>query len=755
MVRRAARLVRNFGILVLFLVAALAGTASGVIFASVDDLPQIAALDDYSLGKFTKVLGRDGSVVAEYAAEGSRRQIVTYEQIPDVLKQAIISSEDADFFHHGGLNLQRIVVTALKRVLRLQRAGGASTLTQQLARDLFLTKEYSWERKIKEALLALQIEKRYTKNEIFALYCNKMYWGDHAYGVEAASQLLFAKHVQDLNLDEAALIAGMLQGNQAQSPYHHPEAALARRNTVLSRMAAEGYITKTAADAARKRPIVTFGQPKADPSIAPYFKEWLRIYLEERYGQKAIDTGGMVVRTGLDPALQRAANAALDSQLRMLDKARGFRARSPKDNIEKAGKSVDTYSNGQWTHDPVVGEIVPTIVTAIEGHIVRVRLGRWRGAIYPEGYAWTNKTRADDIARRGDVIDVKIQKVDATGTTFTAALDQEPTLEGAVVAIDNHTGQVLAMIGGRRFSEKDMFNRAVSAQRQVGSLFKPFVFTAAIDSGMTAADTIKDEPVEFLPGPNQPIYAPQNYEAEAFGDMTLREVLEHSANRPTVKLMYLLTPEKVIPYARALGLTTPLPPYLSTAIGSAESTLMEMASAYSAFPNQGVRMEPVPVLNVTDRDGNVLEENYPEPHDAIKADTAAVITSMMQGVVDRGTGKNTRLKITDWPLGGKTGTTDDFTDAWFIGFDPDITIGVWVGYNTKKTIGEHMSGATVALPIWADIMKSWVDRRRAELPETPVFLRPGNVVELPSPKGPKGFEVFIAGTAPGKPVIEK
>jgi penicillin-binding protein 1A len=270
---------------------------------------------------------------------------------------------------------------------------------------------------------------------------------------------------------------------------------------------------------------------------------------------------------------------------------------------------------------------------------------------------------------------------------------------------------------------------------------------------MTAADTIIDAPKDYLPGPNQPVYSPKNYENDYEGEMTLRHILAHSRNVPTVKLMEFLTPEAVVPYARMLGIKSPIPAFLSTAIGSAEGTLLEMVSAYSAYPNQGVRMEPLWIQKVTDREGNVLEENFPEPHDALKADTAAIMTSMFTSVVRGGTASAAAEAIGDWPLGGKTGTTDDFTDAWFVGFDPDITIGVWIGFDQKKTLGEKMAGAQVALPVWIKIMKSWVERRRAELPEKPTFPRPSNVVDYVLPDGKT--EVFIAGTAPGKPMIEK
>jgi penicillin-binding protein 1A len=738
MQRFASGLVKSFGLIALFLGAALLGTTTGVLFAFVGDLPQISALDDYSPSTITRVISRDGSVVGEFATE--RRVLLTYDQIPVVLRNAIVATEDDAFFSHSGIDLSRIVVTATKRALRLQRYGGASTLTQQLARKLFLTDEQTPERKIKEMILSIQIEKRYTKPEILTMYCNKIYWGHGAYGVEAASRLYFGKSAKDLTLDEAAMIAGIIQGNVRQSPYINMQAALRRRNFSLEQMAEEGYITKAEMEAAKKRPIVTRGAPSQPPSIAPYFLETVRLHLEEHYGAKALYENGLVVKTGLDPALQRAANAALDSGLRELDRRRGYR--KPERNILAEKRALDTYRHPRWNRDPVAGDIVPALVTGIDGGAtIRVRVGRWNGAIDRAGYAWTRR-KADDVARTGDLVEVKVGKVDPDGT-FTAALDQAPGLQGAVLAIDNHTGQVLAMVGGQSF-ETSQFNRATQAMRQVGSLFKPFVFTAAIDRGYTATSMLDDSPASFPAGPGQPPYEPRNYDREYEGPITLRRALEQSRNVPTIRLMAALDPRNVIPYARSLGIASPLPPYLSIAIGSAEATLLEMTSAYSAFPNQGVRMRPMMVLEVIDREGDSLEQHRPEPHEALRADTAYILTNLMRGVVEHGTAAS--ANALKWPLGGKTGTTDDYTDAWFIGFDPDITIGVWLGFDQKKPIGDQATGTRAALPIWINIMKSWVERRRATLPEPPDFPRPGNVVIVMTDTGRP--EAYIVGTEP-------
>ena len=742
MPRVSFRLLRGFGLVAMFLAAALLGIASGVLFTFTGDLPRISALDDYNPGTTTRVLGRNGSVIGEFATE--RRDLVTYDQIPPVLRDAIVSAEDAGFFSHGGFSIPHIAIAAIRDAVHMRYAYGASTLTMQLAKKLFLTDEKGLERKIREALLTIQIEKRYTKPEIFAMYCNQMYWGHGTYGVEAASELYFAKHVQELNLDEAATIAGIIQGNDRESPYRDMGAALARRNYTLDRMAANGYISAAEASAAKKRPIVTRGQPSPPRSIAPYYLETIRIRLEDKY-EKAFRQGGLTIKTGLDPVLQQAANRALDAQLRVLDKTRGYR--KPAHNILAEGKTVETYKNARWSHEFGIDDVVPAVVLGVDKGEIVLSAGRWTGTIDHAGYAWTNR-KVDALVKRGDLVDVQLKKIDAKASTFAASLDQTPELEGAVIALDNHTGQIMTMIGGRSF-ERSQFNRATQALRQVGSLFKPFVYTAAIDSGAYTEDSVlHDEPQSFYAGPNQPPYEPKNYDRQYEGDLPLHWALEDSRNVPTVALMEQLDPHKVVPYAEKMGITSPIPPYLSTAIGSAEASLVEMTSAYTAWPNQGVRMSPVLTLDVTDREGNVLETSHLEPHDVLRADTAYVMTTMLHGVVMNGTAKAGSASISsDWPLGGKTGTTDNYTDAWFIGFDPDITVGVWVGFDTKKQIGPEATGAIAALPIWVDIMKAWIAERKAASPDPPSFPKPDNVVVVFGPTGP---EAFIAGTEPGR-----
>ena len=740
------KLARRAGIVALFIIAAILGIATGVLFAYGGDLPQISALDDYAPSTISRVYGARGEIIGEFAIQ--RRDVIQYDDISPKLREAILAAEDSEFEQHFGLSIPRIVVSLVKDIIERRKAAGASTLTQQLARKLFLTDEKTWERKIKEALLAIRIEKRYTKREIFTLYCNQMYFGHGVYGVESASRLYFGKPAKDLTLDEAAMIAGILQGNVRQSPYVNMDAALRRRNYTLGRMTEVGYITADEAEAARKKPIVMRGEPSGHASAAPYFLEEVRKELEGRYGAKQIYENGLAIQTGLDLRLQDAAAHALEDGLRRLDKRRGFR--KPRRNVVTEGHAIETFRQPRWERPMNQGDIVPAVVVDIDGGVIRARAGSLTVAIDKKGSAWAGK--AGQLLTRGDLIEAKLMAIDPATQTAQGSLEQPPNVEGAVLALDNRTGQVRAMIGGYSF-ERSKFNRATQAYRQVGSAFKPIVYTAAIDRGYTPVTILIDTPTSFELGGGQAPYTPLNYDHKFEGPVTLRHALEDSRNVPAVRVMEQLGPSQVINYARRLGLESPLPPYLAVALGAAEATLSEMTSAFAVFPNQGVRMRPYSIQKVTDREGNVLEENKPEPRDAIRADTAFVMTNLLRGVVQRGTAN--KAAALNWPIGGKTGTTDDYTDAWFIGFDPDITIGVWVGLDQKKPIGHNQTGAEAALPIWIEIMKAWIGDRT----EPPKFEPPGNIVFVSVDKSSGGAadettpgaisEAFIAGTEPG------
>jgi penicillin-binding protein 1A len=788
------RVARGAAVAALFVAAAALGLLSGVLFAYAGDLPQISALDRYAPSTITRVYASHGEVVGEFATQ--RRVIVGYEDIGVTLRQAVIAAEDAGFERHVGISISSTAVRLAQDVLekvrdlitrRASRPAGASTLTQQLARNLFAeqigyrTGDTSLERKVKEALVAIQIEKRYTKPEILALYCNQMYLGGGAYGVEAASRLYFDKHAKDLSLEQAALIAGIFQLPERQNPYVNAKWALQRRNYVLRQMAEKGYVSQAQADAARAKPIEVMPQAGAGASLAPYFVEEVRKYVEHRFGAKQLYESGLAVYTSLDVELQEAAHAALDRGLRALDKRRGFR--KPERNIVSEGLSLAGFSDERWTHPIKPGDIVPAVVVAVGGvrrpagplagdpdaldrrplatGAARIRIGRLHADLGRDAIAWTRRASAAALLTTGDLVEVRILKVEEAAGWATAALDQRPQVDGALLAIDNRTGQIRAMVGGLSFA-RSKFNRATQAQRQLGSTFKPIVYTTAIDRGYTAASILLDTPVTYDAGPGQPPYSPRDYDGKYEGPITLRRALEQSRNAPAVRTMEQLGPKEVVASARQFGFQGPMEPYLSLALGAAEASLLEVTAAYSVFPNQGVLMRPYQILKVLDRDGNLIEENRPEGREAIRADTAYVMTSLLQGVIQRGTAAT--AASLDWPLAGKTGTTDDYTDAWFTGFDPDVTVGVWVGLDDKKPLGPAETGAQAALPIWIDFMRAFIDAR-GDRAHPPAFEAPSNIVFLAvdrtsgapaPPDGPGSItEAFIAGTQPGSEFLRR
>ncbi len=688
------RVARNAGIVALFIVAAMLGLLSGVLFAYAGDLPQISALDNYAPNTITRVYAIDGQTIGEFATQ--RRLVIGYDDIAPRLRQAIISAEDGDFERHFGLSISSIAITVTRDILqgmkdmaagRPSRPAGASTLTQQLARNIlpdavgFKTGDVSLERKIKEAIVAVQIEKRYTKREILTLYANHILFGHGTYGVEAAARLYFGRSAKEVTLEEAALLAGIIQAPARQSPFVNMEAAVRRRNYALQRMVDEGYIPQAEADTAKQHPIVVRGQPQQPRSVAPFFVEEVRKHLEQRYGAKALYESGLSVKTTLDATLQGAANRAVERGLRQLDKRRGYRR--PKRNVLAEGHTIDNFKDERWTRRIAVGDVVPAVVVALGKPAAgaRLRIGNLHADLTPKGFAWTRRTTAGALFAAGDVIEVEITALDETNAGATVLLEQTPLVEGALVAIDNRTGQIRAMVGGWSFA-RSKFNRAVQAYRQLGSTFKPIVYTAAIDRGFTPASVIIDEPVSYPAGRGD-MYSPQNYDHEFEGPVTIRHALESSRNIPAIRMMETIGPKNVLTYAKRFGFEEDFPPYLPVALGAGDGTLLEVTSAYTVFPNQGVRMAPIEILTVTDRDGNLLEESRAEPSDVIRADTAYVMTNMLRGVVQRGTAA--AAAALKWPLAGKTGTVDDNTDAWFVGFDPEPDRRGVGGARRKKT----------------------------------------------------------------------
>src|SRR3984885_6311080 len=680
-----------FGLLTL--VAALAGATVGLLLVYPPDLPQVEALEAYRPSSITELYDDQGRVIGSFALQ--RRVVVSYDDFPPVLRDALVSIEDKDFYRHSGINVFRIAGAAYRDIESGGRVQGASTLTMQLARNLFLSPDRSFHRKVQEAMLAIQIERRFTKPQIFALYANQIFLGHGVYGFEAASEFYFSKPARKLTLAEAALLAGLPKGPQVYSPINHPDRATRRRHLVINAMLEDGKITAAQAEDARSSPLVLHLQH--DPnSLAPYFVEEIRRYLENKYGADQVHEGGLKVYTSLDVDLQKAANQAVLDGLAAYERRHGWKGHV--ENVVADGVLLDKYFHPDWDDEPEVNGYIHALVTSAGTGIATVKFGRYLAAIGQADVAWT-QGKIQDLLKPGDICYLRILSLSANGAA-RVSLEQDSGAQGALMAIDNATGGIKAMVGGRDFSESK-FDRATQSLRQVGSSFKPYVYTAVIDRGASPNDTILDEPVTFETGSGP--YSPHNYDEKFEGIITLRRALAQSRNIPALKLANKVGIKSVIEYAERFGITAKLPPYLPVALGSAEITLIEQTSAYSVFPNDGVRVTPRYITKVTDYEGRVLEEDYPEVKDVISARTARIMTSMLREVVLHGTG--VAAAKMPFPVAGKTGTTNDFTDAWFIGFSPTMTCGLWLGYDEKKSLGAKETGARAALPVWMDFMK--------------------------------------------------
>jgi penicillin-binding protein 1A len=742
--------VRRAGIAALFAIAILIGALVGVLLAYENDLPQVSRLENFQPNIITQVFANDDkTLIGDFAIE--KRVIVGFHDIPPVLRNAIVAVEDADFWKHLGINPWTIPGAVIRNLRSGRRSSGFSTLTMQLSRNLFLTPDKTMERKIKEIILAFQIEKNFTKEEIFTLYCNQMYLGHGNYGVEAASQFYFNKTIRELTVPEAALIAGMFQSPGRMTPLETPEKAIARRNHVINRMLEEKYISKDEADRALAQPLGLHVK-RQSRSIAPYFVEEVRKYLEREYGSQKIYQGGMRVYTTLDPHLQATANHSVRAGLRELDRrSRGFVA--PTESILKDGKFPEPLTLDDWDDPIVPGRVVHGVVRASDRTIAVVQLGEYETELTAADIAFTKKKSVSELLPRGAIAPFLIESVSESGGKKHAkvTLEQDPKVEGALLAMDVKTGAIRAMVGGYDF-ERSKFNRATQAYRQVGSAFKPIIYAAALEKlGWNPTTTIIDSPLSFPDPWNGTVWTPHNYDNKFLGPIPLSWALAESRNIPAVRTLQAVGVKTGIDYARKLGLTGELPPYLPIALGAGEATLTEMSAAYSAFANQGLRMKPMMITRITDRDGNVIEETHPQASDAIRADTAYLMAHLMRGVVERGTA--VRAKALKRPIAGKTGTTNGFTDAWFIGYEPQLVAGVWVGFDEKKdSLGKGETGAKAALPIWMDFWKEATKDMPIE-----DYRIPANIVFVPvdeeghaSKPGLPGVTMvpFIAGTEP-------
>ncbi len=688
----STRVWRRRGIFSLLVVASASiGAFVGLALVYRFDLPQIHDLGHYRPISNTVLYDDQGRAFGSFALQ--RRIIAQYDDFPKVLYDAVLSIEDKNFERHSGFELSRMLVAAGHNLRSGAASQGASTLTMQLARNLFLSPERTYSRKFREILLAAQIERRLTKGQIFTLYANQIYLGHGVYGFATGAEYYFGKSVKDITIEEAAMLAALPKAPNNYSPIRNPERALRRRNLVIEAMIADGRISKTEGSAAKNTSIRLHVHD--DPnSLAPYFVEEIRRYLERRYGAEQVHEAGLRVYTTLNVDLQKAANTALLNGLANYERRHGWRAHLQR---KFAGALSDRNNVPAWNEPVEPGDYAHAEVISVSPTSALLKVGQYTASIGPSDVSWTRCT-LPQLLSPGDLAYVRVIGIRPDGRA-RVSFEEDSGVQGALLAIDSASGEVKAMVGGRDFNQSK-YNRATQALRQVGSSFKPYVYTAAIDQGATPEDAVMDTPATFrtASGP----YTPHNYDEKFEGAITLRHALAESRNIPAVKLAQNLGIKTVIDYARRFGINERIPPYLPVALGAVELTLLEHTSAFSTFPNDGVRAIPHYIVTVTDYDGRILEQNYSTVQDVISPRTARTMTSMLRDVVLHGTGvAAARLK---YPVAGKTGTTNDFTDAWFIGFSPAITCGVWVGFDEKKTLGNKETGATTALPIWIDFM---------------------------------------------------
>ncbi len=734
--------------------AAVLGAAGGVGIAAVIRRPQVGEVATYTPRLVTNLYDRNGAPFATFARE--RRMMLSQAQMPAVLRMAVIASEDRNFLSHGGIDLQGILRAELKNLRSGRIVEGASTITMQLARTLFLSREKTWRRKVEEALISVELEKKYSKQQLLTLYLNLVNLGHGNYGVEAGSRYYFAKPAKDLTLAEAATLIGIIPAPSRYSPYRTPDKVLSQRNRVLRGMLEERSITQAQFDLATAEPL-RLAPRRTEEQAAPYFTEEVRKYLEAKYGATALYEQGLEVTTTLDPKIQAAAEKAVDEGLRRIDRRRGWRgpiAQLDAENLEE--QTRPTWGQG----DPEIGRWYQGVVLDSDKVQAQVKIGEKVYILGKKGIEWTGRTFISSVLPKGAVawfrlVPPAIPKEGEEVGEPILTLEQEPRMEAAAVVIESRTGAIRALVGGWDF-DRNKFNRITQAKRQVGSAFKPFVYGAAIENGWTPADTLLDAPTAFKGADGKLSYTPHNYYKKYYGIITLRRALEQSVNVATVKLMDLVGVQRVIDFTRRCGVQAPLPPYPSLALGSAEITPMELATAYATVANLGTHVEPYLIEKIASRQGAALESHVPNAQSAMAPAVAFVLTHMLEGVIDHGTA----YEAHDLPLdlAGKTGTTDDYSDAWFVGFTPNYTILTWTGYDAKRSLGSGMSGAVASLPPWISIVKSgladgWIQKGETFAVPAGVAQRPVEYYSglRPSEGSTKTIdEAFVTGTEPFK-----
>lgn len=699
-------------IFILAFFSILLGTSAGGYLAVSRGMPSIEEMKQLRPVAGTKIYADDDVLIGEIKVE--KGIFVPLDKIPEHVINAVIAVEDSRFWRHKGIDYLAIARAVVKDILYVGLKEGGSTITQQLAKVMFLTPEKTLKRKLREAVLAVKIEKNLSKKEILELYLNKIYFGHGAYGVEMASRIYFGKSVKDITLSEAALIAGLIKAPLFYSPYNNLAKAQERQNIVLSRMEEEGFIKRSEKDIALKQPVYLSSTRKGIEANN-YFIEYIRRYLEEKYGEETVYKQGLRVYTTLDRKAQFLAAKALQQGLRELDKRKGWRG--PLEH--KTDVDFEKELKRKELTTPVVttpGDIASGLVLKVSNKEAMIKTRGIIGRLLIEDARWASNVidlkkrtakflkdfRLTQILNPGDIVKVSIKSV--RGSDVRLSLEQEPEVEGALVALEPETGFVRAIIGGYDFVKSD-FNRAIYAKRQPGSAFKPIIYAAALDHGFTPASIIVDEPVTYQGGPKGE-WSPENYDHKFYGPTTLREALTYSRNVVTVRLVNDVGIDNVLEFARTVGIQSDMPRDLTIALGSLSLTPFDLALSYSVFANGGMKVKPIAVKYITDSKGRILESNDPEAEEVISPQTAFLITSMMEDVVRSGTGW--RAKALGRPAAGKTGTTNEYRDAWFVGFTPNLVSVVWVGFDDMKPLGPRETGAQAASPIWVYFMKDFL-----------------------------------------------
>jgi penicillin-binding protein 1A len=747
-----------------FLFVMISGVLSiaGIYFYLNENLPKISSLTDYRPSVITTVYSDDNRKIAEFYKE--RRIVLPMSRMPGMLIKAFIAAEDSRFFKHQGVDLISIVRAFFKNIEAGAIVQGGSTITQQVAKSFFLSPEKSYGRKIKEAMLAYRIDRTFSKEEILFLYLNQIYLGHGAYGVEAASENYFGKPAEELNLAECAILAGLPQAPSRYSPFQFPERAKERQIYVLNRMVAEDYITDMQATEAINMPLDI--KPRRNWYIeeVPFYTEHIRRYVEKKYGAEALYSEGLKIYSAVNIEMQKAAREEIEKGLKALDKRQGYRG-PLKHLLPPEIESFSRKRAEELAKNPLEkGRIATGVVIEVEDSegTATVRIGNALGIIRISDMRWARKPNPEiafyeagvrhpgAVLKVGDVVLAEVKDKAVDSDLWNLALEQTPEVQAALLCIEAESGQVKMMVGGRDFRESQ-FNRAIQSRRQPGSAFKPIIYAAAIDKGYTAATVVIDSPVVFQDLQNDVTWKPKNYEQKFYGPTLFRDALAKSRNVVTIKILKDIGINYTIDYARKLGITSELSRDLSIALGSSGVSLLEIVKAYSAFANLGYLIEPVFVTKIMDRDGNVIEECNPAREKIIEKSTAYIMTTLLEGVVKEGTAR--RIRALNRPVAGKTGTTNNLHDAWFVGYTPRYITGAWVGYDEERSLGKGETGARAAIPIWLGFMKKVLENKPVrvfQMPEGVVFSKiDAETGLLPNADSEKTiFECFKEGTAP-------